>query len=572
MKLNVFTKLVIYKMKYFNLILVFYFLSISGFTQNDKSIALQQVIQRGEVYISIDLMQVKASKSDFYNLSFDKIENGRIYFYSNLKGIEMLNSNDFDYKTETIPSMLTNVEMANSISSFSTNWNSYPTYEQYDSLMQQFATDYPNLCKLHDLGTLNSGRKILAVQLGDNINQNENEVRFLYTSTIHGDEVTGYVMMLRLIDYLLTNYSNDVQVQFLMNNVDIWINPLANPDGTYYGGNSTVFGATRYNSNSVDINRNFPDPEDGLHPDNNAYQPETQIFMGLCDTVHFTMSANFHGGKEVVNYPWDTWSKLPADNAWWINVSKRFSDSAQFYSPSGYMTFSGGYTNGYQWYSIYGGRQDYMNYYKHCREVTIEISNTKIVAENQLPNYWNYLKRSFLNYMQDVTNGLKGQSTDSITHFAVKSKLTILNYDKDSSEIYSNDSGYYYRPIGAGTYDLQFSAKGYFTKTLYNVSIAQDTSIILNVELAPKPDAISKSSGDLSIDIFPNPVDNILHISSLSNINSILLFSINGKKISEWNNINSKITKLNLSDYRPGLYIIKIVTVNSTKLEKIIIE
>lgn len=548
-------------------------MSIFCFAQHDnKSIAMQTVTQRGEVYISLELKQVNASKSYFSNLSFDKIEAGRIYFYSNTKGIQILNSKDLDYKVEAISSMIASVNMAHSVSDFTTNWDAYPTYQQYDSLMHKFAVDYPNLCKFHDLGTLSSGRKILAVQLGDNVSQNENEVKFFYTSTMHGDEVTGYVMMLHLIDYLLSNYNTDAQVQFLMNNVDIWINPLANPDGTYYGGNSTVFGATRYNGNSIDINRNFPDPEDGLHPDGNAYQQETQIFMGLADTVHFTMSANFHGGSEVVNYPWDTWAKLHADNAWWIHVSKRFSDSAQYYSPSNYMTYLGGYTNGYQWYSISGGRQDYMNYYQHCREATIELSNMKTVAENQLPNYWTYLKRSFLYYLQDVTNGFQGQSTDSVTHYAVKSKLTILNHDKDSSEVYSNDSGFYYRPIAAGTYDLQFSAPGYYSKTISNVSISQDTAKVLNVELAPKPNAINNFYNEFYVDVFPNPADKIINIKAEGGIISVSLYSINGAKLVEKENINSKESKLDVSKFSSGIYFIKVQTKTSNKLNKIIID
>ena len=49
------------------------------------------------------------------------------------------------------------------------------------------------------------------------------------------------------------------------------------------GGNQDVWSATRYNANSVDLNRNYPDPEDGPHPDGNPYQAETIIFLGLAD-------------------------------------------------------------------------------------------------------------------------------------------------------------------------------------------------------------------------------------------------------------------------------------------------
>jgi len=67
--------------------------------------------------------------------------------------------------------------------------------------------------------------------------------------------------MLRLIDSLLTSYGSNPRITYVIDNAEIWINPNANPDGTYHGGNGTVYGATRYNVNGYDLNRNFPDPE-----------------------------------------------------------------------------------------------------------------------------------------------------------------------------------------------------------------------------------------------------------------------------------------------------------------------
>ena len=36
-------------------------------------------------------------------------------------------------------------------------------------MMQAFADSFPSICKLHNLGTLNSGHKILAVQISNNV-------------------------------------------------------------------------------------------------------------------------------------------------------------------------------------------------------------------------------------------------------------------------------------------------------------------------------------------------------------------------------------------------------------------
>ena len=40
----------------------------------------------------------------------------------------------------------------------------------------------------------------MIVQISDNVGKKENEPSFLYTSSMHGDELAGYVLMLRLIN------------------------------------------------------------------------------------------------------------------------------------------------------------------------------------------------------------------------------------------------------------------------------------------------------------------------------------------------------------------------------------
>ncbi len=37
-----------------------------------------------------------------------------------------------------------------------------------------------------------------------------------------------------------------------------------------------------------------------------------------------------------------------------------------------------GVTNGYDWYTTSGNRQDFMNWYHGCREVTLELAEAKL--------------------------------------------------------------------------------------------------------------------------------------------------------------------------------------------------
>ena len=90
-----------------------------------------------------------------------------------------------------------------------------------------------------------------------------------------------------------------------------------------------------------------------------------------------------------------------------------------------------GITNGYAWYEIDGGSQDYMNYYHHCREVTVEISDIKLLPENLLPDFWEYNYRSFINYMTQGLYGISGTITDSESGLPVKATIYINDHDDE---------------------------------------------------------------------------------------------------------------------------------------------
>lgn len=446
-----------------------------------------------EVYFSFEVSSRAELSSLTKIISIDNITGNTVKAFANKKGYAKFLELNYPHNFLLLPKE----EYQNENGSlYSGNNNrvvsSYPTYTQYEAMMLQFANDYPSICKYYELGTLPSGRKIIALKITDNVNQAEDEPEFFYTSTMHGDETAGYPMMLSLIEHLLTNYGSNTRVTNLVNSVEIWINPLANPDGTYAGGNNTVSGATRYNANGIDLNRNFPDPQDGPHPDGEVYQPETIIFMGFADTMSFDMAANFHGGAEVVNFPWDTWSTAHADENWWIRESREFADSAQLNSPNGYMDdlYSGsfpGVTNGFDWYEVDGGRQDYMQWFHHCREFTIELSTQKILNASSLANHFYYNLPSLMNYMESSLHGIRGVVTDNCTGAPIKAKVFITSHDFDSSHVYSTANvGDYHRPIYPGTYTVVVSAPGYQTQTFNSVNVASSTSTtVLDIALIP---------------------------------------------------------------------------------------
>jgi hypothetical protein len=464
----------------------------------------------GQVYFKFKIQSVKELPELSKLMSIDNVKGDTVWAYSTDTKFESLKSRILDYEILPDPSSLIPARMAKSVADMK-SWDSYPTYGTYVDMMEQYALDYPDLCVLDTIGSSVNGKLLLYVKISDNVNTEEDEPEVLFTSSMHGDEVTGYILTLRLIDYLLSNYGSDIQVTNMVDNMEIWINPLSNPDGTYRTDTTTINTATRYNANGVDLNRNFPDPDDGPHPDGHAWQVENIAQMNFAEAHDFIISANFHGGAEVVNYPWDTWARLHADDSWFVSVSRAYADTVHTYSGGGYMTdLDNGITNGYAWYTISGGRQDYMTYFRGGREVTIECSSDKNPPASQLPTFWNYNYRSMLHWLENALFGIRGIVTDSITGLPVSATVTVLGQNAaDSTRVFTDpDVGDYHRMIEAGTYDLRFKAQGYVTKTVAGVSASDGLVTVQDVQLAPLTGdpVLSVLSNDLG---FVDPGDTV---------------------------------------------------------------
>ncbi len=544
--------------------------------------AYQQINKYGDVYFKLNIKERKDIKQFPKYISIDSrsIKGNYIKAYVPKNRFNDLLNLHLDF--EVIPKLKStaSLEMANSLSEMS-NWDKYPTYDVYTEMMRKFATDYPNIAVLDTIGFSQNNHLILALKITSNPSQDEAKPRFFYTAQMHGDELIGQILMLRLIDYLLSNYNSDSQVQNLVDNVEIWINPLANPDGLYNGSDNTVANATRYFNNWVDPNRNFPSPN-SPHPDGETYTVETTDMMNFMDLHHFDLSANLHSGAEVANYPWDTWDtsvKTHPDNDWWIHVTSEYANTVFANSSNNY--FKGvspdGIIEGGDWYVIEGGRQDYVTYFKNGREFTLELSADKFLDSQLLPQYWSYNYHSLLNYIQESLYGLRGIVTDANTGEALDAKVEVVNHDMDNSFVFSRmPIGDYHRYLKGGTYDVTFSKQGYISQTI-NIQVTDNQTTIQNVQLVPETGAILNESLQDKILLFPNPVNNsdIKLIIPYKGELNISLFNSLGNKICVYNYANERLNKkieLPVKDLSKGVYFLKINFNNQVIYKRFIVQ
>ena len=536
----------------------------------DKLIEIQNT--NYEIYLKFLLKNKKNSVDLAKIVSIDKFDNSKneLYAYASPKAFKKIVELGIDFEIQIPPSMLHQPKMASSLEN-AYSWDVYPTYLQYLEMMNNFSLNYPDIFELDTIGYTPEGRLLLVGKISDNVDIDENEPEFFYTSTMHGDEVAGYVLMLRFIDYLLTNYTSSDEIIELINHMEIFINPLANPDGTYRAGNENIYGATRFNSNNVDINRNFPDPDDGQNPDGNPTQPETQIMIDYMASRNFVMAANFHGGEEVVNYPWDTYYKRHADNLWFEYVSRVYADTVHLYSASDYMIdFENGVTNGYDWYTISGGRQDYVNYYANCKEITVEISKVKMPVANELPDFWNYNYRSFIAFMRQVQYGFVGNVLDIETQEPIEAEIYLADYDFDNSQVNCDVNGNFFRPALPDKYNIVAKADGYLHDTIYNVVLSEFESVEINFELKKGVNSIDNLLFS-NISIYPNPTNGEFKIESKNQLIQIVeLYSVHGilEKRIEIEDLN--LIYIDINSLTLGVHFLKIFTKNTVVSEKIV--
>ena len=462
----------------------------------------------------------------------------------------------------TMPQTRANVQMAQNYAQMTSSWNRYPTYSTYTAMMDTFRTRYPQLCAIDTiLDDTPDHHKILVAHISNNLSDREGKPSVFYTSTIHGDEVVGYYLMLRLIDYLLTNYNTNTYVTNLVNSIDLWICPLHNPDGTYYTSDTQINSSPvsiRSNRHGVDLNRSFPLA--GQNPaKDDVDEPEVQSMMQFLQAHDFTITANFHGGAEVFNYPWDTWTTWQhshADASWWEYVGHNFADTCHLYN-STYMTEeNNGVTEGGDWYVITGSMQDYHNWYLGTRHVTLEVCENKVSSTNRLPNYWNYTYRSLLNFIHEADNGIHGIVTDSLTGEPLEALVYIASHDIDHSYVETSlPYGDYHRPIKAGQYAVTYSAEGYLPKTIM-VQVADGQKVVQDVQLTT---GVGIDEFGSRVAVYPNPAKDFITVEFEGQEPAdatAVLYNIYGKQLST--TPLQKSTRISTASLPAGHYILEI--------------
>ncbi|MDJ0782304.1 MAG: M14 family zinc carboxypeptidase [Desulfosarcinaceae bacterium] len=197
------------------------------------------------------------------------------------------------------------------------------------------AAEYPHLTRLETIGYSHQRRPLLAMRLTKHPKAGNRRAwkrlqrrpEVLFVATHHAREWVATQMAMRLIKYLTENYGKEPRVTSILNTTQIWILPVANPDGYEYTFTDERLWRKNLRDNDgdgqitpadgVDLNRNFDShwglDDEGSSPILADYtyrgpapnsEPETRALIKFMAWHNFKFAISYHTYGDLILYPW----------------------------------------------------------------------------------------------------------------------------------------------------------------------------------------------------------------------------------------------------------------------------
>ncbi len=198
----------------------------------------------------------------------------------------------------------------------------FHSYTELERDLMALADSYPDLAQVIDLGDSLEQRNIYALKISDNAGMQENEASVVFLGCHHAREWISVEVPYLLGKYLVENYATNTEVKRLVDNCEIWIVPLVNPDGLEYSIHFYRYWRKNMRNNGngtygVDLNRNYgykwgwdnlgssPDSASEVYRGPGPFtEPEIQAVRDLFGQENFQAVVSYHSFSQVILYPW----------------------------------------------------------------------------------------------------------------------------------------------------------------------------------------------------------------------------------------------------------------------------
>jgi len=377
----------------------------------------------------------------------------------------------------------------------------YPDLTAVLAQMQAVADAFPGIAQVVDLTTAYGtpttfeGRSLFALKISDNVTVDEDEPAYLLVSAHHAREIVTPVIALHAIEQLTSLYGIDPEITARVDELEIWIAPVWNPDGyehvfdvdNLWRKNRRVFPT----GTGVDQNRNYTlgwtSPCDGstsvgsstYRGPSPASEAETQTMLAWSADRHFAKVGDFHSsGREVryglacLTYPFLSFLMAEASD---LSVASGYGGVI------GPSCCSGGHF-GFQ----IAFHASYAFLWETATTFQPSFASAEAEAALVFPGILEALARPI---------PLSGHVSDAITGVPVQASLAIAGVTFVNGEVIESEKrfGRYHAFLPAGSYSIEYTAVGYLPQTLL-VDVPAGGAEVVDVALTPEWTLVPASS------------------------------------------------------------------------------
>ena len=314
----------------------------------------------------------------------------------------------------------------------------YYTYVTMEKQLKAWAEEHSDICVLESIGKSCEDRDIWALKISDNVKENEPEPAAMLMGAHHAREWPSVEVPMAVAKKILSEYADNEEIKKLVDNREIWIVPMVNPDGVVYSMEKSKFWRKNRRSNNggtygVDLNRNYgyewgnvgasnSGSSDTYHGTGAYSEPESSAIKKLAEREKFQASISYHTYSELILYPFGYGYNIPnPDRKVFVKMAE---DMARFnkYTPK----------NSAELYPAMGDSDDFLYGDLKVLSFTFELCSTFIPAASQISSF-NELNVPAAIYLID-----KAGTYGLVTPAAHDELISFLNFDASIRAIVDN--------------------------------------------------------------------------------------------------------------------------------------
>ena len=252
-------------------------------------------------------------------------------------------------------------------------FGAYHTYTEAIADMDALVAAYPALISAKfSVGQTIEGREIWVYKISDNPDVDEDEPEIFFNAYIHAREAITFEILYDLATRLLQGHGLDPYLTSLVDEREIFLMPVANPDGVEYNAQTNPGGGGLWRKNrranqgggfGVDLNRNFgylwgydnqgssPSSSDETYRGTGPFsEPETVAMRDFVLSRHFSLIVNYHSYSNLEIFAPEYDGVLNSDYDELLAIAQAREENS-------------GYESGPTWqvlYRVNGGANDWM--------------------------------------------------------------------------------------------------------------------------------------------------------------------------------------------------------------------